>query len=253
MLAIDRVQPDILQLTLSGVVDKTDIEKVEAAITPMLEGDGRIGLLIDIVELEDMTGDAIAEDMRFEFGMLAQWSKVARLALITDKKAFEAMMRWADPLLPSTEMLSFGPDRVEAARGWVADFPRDAEETAGRGIRIIEDGTDGLLAFEIIGSVTREDAARVLEPFQRLTGRDRKIDLMVRITDFSGFDPAMLVDGEFLGSKFQAIGHVRRYAIVGAPAWMRTVANAAAAVLPFDIRTFDLDDETAARAWLRQT
>lgn len=53
-----------------------------------------------------------------------------------------------------------------------------------------------------------------------------------------------------MGSKFGAISHLDRYAVVGGPAWMTTMIKAMAPMMPFEMRLFDLANETEAREWV---
>lgn len=54
-------------------------------MTPALKAEGKMGMVVRVEALEDMTGDALIADARFEMSMLPQWLKVARVAVVTDK------------------------------------------------------------------------------------------------------------------------------------------------------------------------
>jgi len=248
MLRIEEIKPRIFQVTLSGVIEKVDIEEMKRHLTPALEGEGDMAIVLRAEALEDMTADALAEDARFEFGMLPYWSKVRKVALVTDKQAFEAILRWIDPVLPMMAFRSFAPSEAQAARDWAGALPAPAV-TGGPGLRMIEDGTDGLLVFEIDGPMTKDDTGRVFEMFDRATEAHGKINLMVIVKDYEGFDLSLLGDRELMTSKFGAMGKVGRYAVVGAPGWMRSMVGVLDPLLPIKMRSFDAGEETAARDW----
>jgi len=248
MIAVKELKPRIFEVTLSGIVETSDIATMKRALTPALEAEGRMGMVLRMEHLEDITGDALIADARFEFSMLPQWSKVARVAVVTDKQAFEALLNWFDPVLPMIEFRTFAPVDADAAQSWASDLP-DAEETAGPGVRVVDDGSDGLLVFEIDGKLTEDGVDQVFTAFDRAVETHGKINLMVRVKDYEGFDFGLLADRDFMTSKFGAIGKVGRYAIIGAPGWMRAMVQGMGPLIPIEMRTFDASEDAAAHDW----
>lgn len=247
MLNVRQVSDDVVELTLAGVVDRSDIEIMERDLTPFLTAEGRKAIVLRIEELDDMTGDALAEDARYELSLMKEWPKVAKLAVVTRKQAFDAMVKWIAPVLPMIEFRTFTPEDADEAQEWASDIPDTVEP--GGGVNVVEDGADGLMVFEVAGRITQEDAEGLFARFDgALEGRD-KINLMVVIKDYEGFDLTLLGDRDVMSSKFGAMGKVGRYAIVGAPGWMRTAVQGMAPFLPLEMRSFDADEERAARAW----
>jgi hypothetical protein len=247
MIAVKELKPRVFEVTLSGVVVASDIAELKRILTPALEAEGKMGLVLRIEALEDMTGDALIADARFEMSMLPQWSKVARVALVTDKQAFEALLSWFDPVLPMTELRTFAPAAVSQAASWVGDFP-DTQSAPGPGVRIVEDGADGTLVFEIDGKVTEAGADLVFAAFDAAVAQHGKVNLVVRVADYGGFDLGLL-GGDTMTAKFAAIGKVGRYAIVGAPDWMRAIVQGMGPLMPIEMRAFDQVEYSAARAW----
>jgi hypothetical protein len=247
MLSVKELKPRIFEITLSGVVEASDIETMKRDLTPALEAEGKMGLVLRMENLDDVTGDALIADTRFEMSMLPQWSKVGRIAVVNDKQAFEALLNWFDPILPMIEFRTFTPSDASAAESWAADLPKS--DATGPGLRILEDGSDGLLVFEIDGKLTEEGADQVFDAFDRAVEKQGKINLMVRVKDYEGFDLGLLGDGDFLTSKFGAIGNIGRYAVVGAPGWMRTMVQSMGPLMPFGMRAFDASDDAAALEW----
>ena len=251
MLKVKELKPNVWELTLDGVLEKSDIQTMERELTPALKGDRPLGLIVRAEGWKDMTADAMAEDAKFEFGMLAEWSKIAKMALVTDLQAFAALLKWIDPILPMIDMKSFGSSDVAAAEAFVSDVPAKVADGAGSGVTLLSDGSDGLIAYEIDGRITAEDVDKVLAPLQPFLQGDKKVNLLVRFKTYEGFDPAILMDGSLMGSKFGAIAHLERYAVVGAPGWMKTMASGIASMMPFQMRLFDAADDDAAWTWVR--
>lgn len=251
MLTVKELKSNVYELTLQGVVEKGDIETMARELTPVLSGgDGPLGLIIRAEGWKDITADAIAEDMKFEFGLLTQWSKIAKMAFVTDLQAFSAMLKWIDPVLLAIDMKSFGSSDVDAAEAFASDLPASAASASGSGVTLLADGSDGVIAFEIHGRMTKGDMHKVMEPLEPILSGDSKINLLAKFTSYDGFDPSLLMDGSFLGSKIGAIRHVGRYAIIGAPAWMKAVVSGVAPMMPFEMQLFDADDEAKARTWV---
>ena len=88
------------------------------------------------------------------------------------------------------------------------------------------------------------------DAIESVTRGNRKVDLMVRVVGWSGFDMKSLFEDDLWKMKFGALRSLRRYALVGGPSWMGSVATMAARVLPYEIRVFRLDEEDEARRWL---
>ncbi|WP_099827414.1 STAS/SEC14 domain-containing protein [Oceaniglobus indicus] len=251
MLTVRELKPNVHEITLRGVLEKDDIERMERDLTPVLKGDGPIGLIVRAEDWQDITADALAEDAKFEFGMLARWSKVAKMALVTDLQAFAAVLKWMDPILPMIDMRAFASSEVAAAEAFVSDLPAKPGEATGTGVTLLADGRDGVIAYEIDGRITAADVDRVLAPLDALMQTDDRINLLVRFKSYDGFDPAILIDGSVMGSKMQAINHLGRYAVVGAPKWMAAMAGTVGAMMPFEMRTFDPTEDDAAWSWVR--
>lgn len=250
MLKVRELKPNVWELTLQGVLEKSDIETMERELIPALRGDHPIGLIIRAENWKDITADAIAEDLRFEFRLLAQWAKIAKMAVVTDLQALAAVLNWVDPILPMIEMKSFGSSDVAAAEAFASDLPMRADQTSEGGVTLLADGSNGVVAYEIDGLITADDVRKVMKPLEPILQGDEKTNLLAKFTNYGGFDPAILMDGSFMGAKLGAINNLDRYAIVGAPSWMRTITAGVVPMMPFEMRLFDAAEETEARAWV---
>ena len=73
---------------------------------------------------------------------------------------------------------------------------------------------------------------------------------LVKIQNFSGFELALLKDSSIYKMKKLALKKVRRYAIVGANSWIKGIVKTVNPFFDMEIRTFTLDEEIEARAWI---
>ncbi|ANK82324.1 MAG: hypothetical protein TEF_17125 [Rhizobiales bacterium NRL2] len=250
MYAILDAPDDVLAIELSGTVTREDIQSIESACRARLERHETLGLFVDLTGLSDVTGDAIAEDIRFEMEMLSMWERFPHVAAVSDKKFVSAIVRFLNRSVAAVEFRAYDPASRDAAMAFASDVPA-APAQPRKAVRRIEPREEGVLAFEINGRVTPGDIDTIVGPLREATASGRRIDLFVRLQDYEGFDPAMLVSGSLFSAKIGAIRHVRRYALVGASDWMKRAVEAAEHVLPMEIRSFDRDDEDQAWAWLR--
>ncbi|TDL79643.1 STAS/SEC14 domain-containing protein [Palleronia sediminis] len=252
MLRVREIGADVVEVTLSGVVDRADIAGLEQALGPKLEREGPMGLIVRAEDWADITADALAAEARFELSKLARWSVFARMAVVSDLQAIGAILAWVDPLMPMIEMRRFDAAQASEAEAWVSDLPdRVTARSAQSGaVTVLSDGSDGLLAFEIDGRITPEDVDRMLAPLAPHLEEGRKVNLLVRIASFDGFDPSILTRS-LMGTKFDAMSHLGRYALIGAPPWMAAIAGTVGGMMPFGLRLFDAKDEDAAWAWAR--
>lgn len=253
MLTVKKLKSNVWELTLDGILTRADIQTMERDLTPVLQGDGPLGLIVRAEGLRDLTADAITEDSKFEFAMMTHWAKIARMAVVSDLQALSALMKWIDPILPMIDMRSFGSSEIAAAEGFASDLPAQPKAQAGNGMTLLSDGNDGVIAYEIDGRITADDVDKLLAPLEAHMKGDEKINLLVRFRSYDGFDPAILMNGSLLGTKMNAITHLRRYAVVGAPKWMAAMAGTVGAMMPFEMKIFDVSQEDAAWTWVRAT
>jgi hypothetical protein len=107
-----------------------------------------------------------------------------------------------------------------------------------------------LLAFEIVGKISKgdiEDMARQID--QAFDIHDR-IDILLIMSDFEGMDAGAVFDREALGAQIRSVRHVRKYGVVGAPAWARAMIEFSDFLSPVEAKTFDLAEEPEAWTWI---
>jgi hypothetical protein len=107
-----------------------------------------------------------------------------------------------------------------------------------------------LLSFEVLGHVPAEDMAWMARQVDDAFAVMQRVDMLIVMRGFEGADAGALVDPAVVKVQLRSLGKVRRYAVVGAPAWARTMIEAFDHVIPVDARTFDPAEEIAAREWL---
>ena len=107
-----------------------------------------------------------------------------------------------------------------------------------------------LFAFEIAGRIHEPDIATMARTLQAAFDRLGEVDILIIIRHWDGLDVSAAFDGEALKAQARANAHVRKYAVVGAPAWAKAMINLFSPLTPVEERTFDLAEEQQAWAWV---
>lgn len=125
-----------------------------------------------------------------------------------------------------------------------------AEHGKPAALRPIPADRPDVLAFRIGGDAGRQDMAALAEQVEAAMDRHDRIDLLLELHDFgagaawAGLSPASL------HAQARAARHVRRYAVVGAPAAARWMIDAFDSISAIEARTFDPDETGAAWAFV---
>lgn len=239
-----------MAMRLAGTVEQSEIKTLAKAFEEKFAANDRVNLVIDVSQWNDITGDAIAEDMKFELGQLDKLSRIPRMAMISDKQFVQAIMKFMSPLVPTLEIKTFGGQEYEKALAFASEMPA-AKTSDQPAMKMIETGSPKIIAYEIDGTFTKQDLERVMPALKTAFEKDEKIDVLARIKNFGGVDPAVFTEPSLFSIKLAAINHVRRYAVVGAPGWIRNVVGMVGSMLPIAIRFFNADQEEEAWAWLK--
>ncbi len=109
-----------------------------------------------------------------------------------------------------------------------------------------------LLIFEIGDKITKPDIEWMAGEAEAAFDRLGEVDMLIVMSNYEGAELGAIFDGDALGVQARAARHVRRYAVVGAPAWAEAMINVMAPLTPVEEKTFALEDEAAARAWVDQ-
>ncbi len=255
MIIIEKIGPQTLSLDLRDQVSASDIQAVDDAVRDLLEEDGKINLLLDLTGISDVSAGAVAEDVKVETALLPHLRRFGRIAAVTDKQWIATVMRAAGNLMPGLEYQTFDPDDRLAARTFVLDEGA-APETPVPAVRFLDPPHPHVLAYEIDGVIQQSDADAVIDRLNTMMaetpGEGRRISLLVRVTNFAGFAPSMLISGPLWTAKMAAIRNLHRYALVGAGGWMESLAKLADPVTTVEMKSFDADDEDDAREWVSE-
>lgn len=240
----------VIAMHLSGKLTGEDIKEYKDILDEKLGTHDRLGMLVDFTGLADMNADALVEGTKADLELLGHSHQFSRLAFVSDKEWPKAMINFMKPVLPTFEMKVFTPDKSDEAMTWAAEPPK-APKSQTPAFRFLSTSKEDVLAFEIDGVISAKEMPELIKTFRTFLERHEKVRMMNRIKHFGGIDPAVFMQSGLVSMKLAAMQKVERYAIVGAPGWMRQIIETVnPAFADMDMRTFPEDQENEAWAWL---
>lgn len=118
-------------------------------------------------------------------------------------------------------------------------------------IRQIETSRADLCALEIVGRLTTADVENAYGLVEAEFASHDRIDLIVLISGYEGFDWASAFNLDILRRKMRAIGHISRYALIGGPIWLRLLTKLSSPFLSMEIRCYRASEAVEAWKWLK--
>jgi hypothetical protein len=107
-----------------------------------------------------------------------------------------------------------------------------------------------VLEITLTGKLVREDYDRFVPEVNRLVRKHRKINMVVRMTDFHGWSlGALWEDVKFDLHHFH---HIGRLAVVGESWWEKGMAQFCRPFTTANVRYFDPDHASEARDWVME-
>lgn len=243
----------VVALDLDGLVTEDSIRRYKEALDRALARHDRVGIYCNLVDLSDISEDALVSGAKADLELLAHMDRLERVAVVSDKEWPVAVIRFTAPLMPTVEIKSFGPDESAAAAEWVSQIPA-AQPVRAPAIRLIPTSDDTVLAFEIDGVITARELPALIDRVNAFLERNEKVRMLARVKHLAGVDPAVFTQGGLVSMKLAAMQKMDRYAIVGASGWLgRAIATLQPAFPGIDIQAYDADREDEAWAWLGAT
>ena len=243
--------PDnVIAMHFSDKLTGDDIKKYKSILDEKLVTHDHLSVFVDFTGLSDMNADALVEGTKADLELLGHINQFSRCAFVSDKEWPQAVISFMEPVFPTFEMKVFTPDQSVEAMKWVVELPKSPKMQTPA-FRFIPTSKDDVLAFEINGVISSEEMPGVIKKFDNFLNSHGKVRLLNRIKHFGGIDPRVFMQGGLVSMKLAAMQKVERYAIVGAPGWMRKIIETInPAFADIDMRTFSEGQENEAWAWL---
>lgn len=253
MSATKSVPANVIVLRLQGTISQNDLLQMKQQLLEKFETHERVSIVMDATDWEDITGDAILEDLKTGMEFFQELDRIDRVAIISDKQWYKAVAGFMNPFT-SMEIKVFDSKDTQAMEEAVKFTSESSAVSRDKSnqpsIIQLETDSPNLLAFEYHGRLGTEDLDVVLEPFNKALATGKPIDLFVRLRELKGFDPELLMQKSLISLKMSALKNVRRYAIVGANHWMTKLIETFQPMVAIEIRTFKTSQEQQAWDWL---
>lgn len=248
MISIEPVTDKAHAITIYGALTSEDMAQFVAFVEQQNAAGSGGNVLFDLVSLADFTFAAVVGELANVPALLQWLYRLDRIAVISDEEWIRSAARLESALLPGVTYAVYDEDQADAAQAWVLEKQDRPYVGAMR-----ERELDGNIAvFEIVGRLDREESELMVEQVRARLADPACSRLMVVIRKWHGFDADIMLSSKLMKGKLDLIGEVERYALVGGPAWMRQMAGGIGALIKPQVRTFELDEEAAALAWLRE-
>lgn len=101
-------------------------------------------------------------------------------------------------------------------------------------------------AFQVSGHMSYEASEAMAEYMNQVFDQNDKISMLLDLTGFTGSDWDTMLDGDVIQSRFRALSHVDRYAVIGAPENAAKMISFMDKIIPVDARAFDASEAQAA-------
>jgi hypothetical protein len=128
--------------------------------------------------------------------------------------------------------------------------PMGGTSLQGRAIRLLSTTRPDLFAFEVSGRIREADIERMALILTDAFDEFDEVDILIVMRDWDGIEFGAVFDWASIKAQARANRHVRKYAVVGAPAWAEAMIRMFSPLTPVEEKTFDLTEEGAAWAWV---
>lgn len=120
MIEIIPAPENVAAFRVADTLTAADYDEVIPAIEKKLSNHQNIGVLADLTNFTDMTGDALRRDLQYGLSKFGEFHRFKRAAVISDKQWIKAATNMTAALFPQIEARVFPEDETAEAMEWVA-------------------------------------------------------------------------------------------------------------------------------------
>jgi hypothetical protein len=239
---------DVLALVLRDGLQRTEVDDLLARMDRMLEEHSEIHVFVDIDYLRADDWRTIWSTLPRSLEFLGRLRRFGRVAIVSDDKWVRGMTLAESAILPGISYEVFHAAEADRALRWVEGKVNDPH---GAALTVLESDNPLVLAFEVNGTLTRNDLDEAIATYRPRLQRDLgPINVLARIGEIRLSQPTSMITADYLRFKNEVLERVDRYAVVGGPSWLRLMIEATAPLMPFELRHFDPGQESDAWTWV---
>lgn len=251
MLKIIPAQDDVIAMSFEGKITAEDVDQSYDLIDEKLKSGEKISAYFELCDEFEVETEAVKRDLTRAHEILGKLKQFERVAFVSDVSWIRGVAKLEDLLFgrDDLEMQVYNESEAEHALAWVSG---EVEDSHGLSLRELETDDPNVAAFEVFGKMRKADLDLAGQIMDKFVDDNAPRCLMAKFTKFQGFEMALLGNREMIKAKRQAMDHLDRYAMVGAPDWVENIAETLSGLFKFELRTFDLDEEAEAMDWLKE-
>lgn len=252
MIEILKSQKHLVAFKLSGELTAEDVERSTNALIDALKDQERVSIFAEIEGPFSLTLEGLWKDLVNSVNNFGIRKKIFRLAVVSSSEFYSLLLRIEGFVFSSIEMRVFTPDGRDEAFAWASKEPEPLPkaEPAKRAIHFLQTTNEKVFAYDVDGRVTETDIKEAVSELKALFDRTEKANVIARIKKFGGFDLSALLRDDLFRVKIQSLSKVERYAVVGAPTWMRNLLELLDPALKMKIQVFEPEQEQEAWDWV---
>ncbi|MBA2378308.1 MAG: STAS/SEC14 domain-containing protein [Blastocatellia bacterium] len=248
MLELQNSPEHLVAMKITGDITGDDVTKGSKAVEDALKHRERISIFIEIDSSAHYTLEGFVKDIIDGVSKLGSLHHFYRIAMVTDKGWMAAVARIEGLVFSSIDVKVFEPGERDQAFSWASERPEPLPQPPSPlpAIHFIQTTNDKVFAYAVNGRIVEQDIENAVKEINLAFERHDKINVLVRMKDFGGFDLMAVLNGDLFKVKYKALSKVDRYAVVGPRPWMRNFLELIAPAFNVEIRIFETTDEEAA-------
>jgi len=252
MLEILESPKHLVAFKLSKELTAEDVDKSTLALTDALKEKERVNIFAEIDGSLKLTLEGLARDVANSVSNFGLRRKIYRLAVVSDSEVYAFLLRVEGLLFSSIEMRVFVPEDRREAFAWASKEPEPLPkpEHPKPALHMLQTTNENVFAYDVNGRITERDIEELVRELKTIYERKEKVNLLGRLTNYKGFDVSALLNDDLYRFQFQTFSKVDKYALVGAPTWLRNLLELVDPALRLKIKVFEPEDEQAAWDWV---
>lgn len=243
---------NVVAMRVLGDISANDVNKAIEAVETALKERERISVYAEMELSARYTLDGILRDISYGIGKLGELDRFYRAAVVTDKRWVATAARIEGMVFSQIEIRVFDSTQREAAMKWAsASAPEKAKpQEPSPSIEIIETTNPNVKAFQVDGRIRSQDVDRAIETLKASFESGEKVNVLCRFKRYNGFDLGAVFREDLLRLKYNALKNVDKYAIVGAPEWLRNMIELVDPMFGVELKCYDASEEPDAWQWI---
>ena len=238
---------DVIAVRSSGRMTRDDVDGFVGRLDASFAAREKTHLFAEVVDFSGFDPELLGEALKRTPSYLGNLRKIGRVGIVADQDWIRWLAKAESALLPHVSYETFKPHERDRALAWVKGENVSPHAPA---IKLIETNRPDVLGFELNGHVGKDELDTVSAHFLKaLEGKDN-VSVFGRVRDLGGFQVGGLVSTQYFEMKRGFLSRLKRYAVVGGPAWLKTVLATLSPMLKGELRHFEADDEASAWEWL---